>query len=134
MLLTFLGARAQEYRVTLEPGVPAQAAQLLQQRMEQMLQGGGLTLASEEHIQKDCSQIKAVTVKAVVTSRMETPGSITQIAITADVVASCGEVSETFTIKGVGADDDDAWLRAVKQFLPRSKAAQGFTERLKAAL
>ena len=40
-------------------------------------------------------------------------------------------VENTWPVKGVGADENDAWLRAAKQILPRSKAAQTFTDALK---
>ena len=68
---------------------------------------------------------------AKVTSRVETPGSMSQTALTIDLVATAGDVVATFPIKGVGESDADAWLRAVKQLLPRSKNALEFVEKLK---
>jgi hypothetical protein len=37
-------------------------------------------------------------------------------------------------VKGVGADEADAWVRAAKQIVPRSKAAEAFVEALKSKL
>ena len=40
-------------------------------------------------------------------------------------------VENTWPVKGVGSDEADAWLRAAKQILPRSKAAEAFMQQLK---
>jgi hypothetical protein len=62
---------------------------------------------------------------------MTTPGSIRQRVVVLDIVTTYGEIEETFNVKGVGKDDEDAWLRACKQVLPRSKQAQEFIQKLK---
>ena len=119
LLLLLSGALwAQDYQIQLDPSVPEEAAELLTQRFTQMLSAGGapsLTLA----------------VSAQVTSRMETSGSLSQVALTVDLTASAGEQQEIFTLKGVGESEADAWLRAAKQLIPTSKAARAFVERLK---
>ena len=40
-------------------------------------------------------------------------------------------VENTWPVKGVGSDESDAWLRAAKQILPRSKPAEAFMEQVK---
>ena len=40
-------------------------------------------------------------------------------------------MENTWPVKGVGSDEADAWLRAAKQILPRSKAAEAFMQQLK---
>ena len=75
-------------------------------------------------------------IEGTVTDRMETPGSASQTALNIDIRAYMvrgGEVlvENTWPVKGVGSDEEDAWLRAAKQILPRSKAAQTFMDALK---
>ena len=78
-------------------------------------------------------------LEATVTDRVQTPGSSSQTALSIDLRAfvSRGEevlAENTWPLKGVGADEADAWLRAAKQVLPRSKAAQAFLEEVKSKL
>ena len=122
LFLTGLALQAQSYKLVLPEGIPADAAKVLEQRFTQMLQGSGITLADDG---------APLSVTAQVTSRVETPGSMSQTALTIDLVAKAGDVVATFPIKGVGESDADAWLRAVKQLLPRSKNALEFVEKLK---
>ena len=122
LFLTGLALQAQSYKLVLPEGIPADAAKVLEQRFTQMLQGSGITLADDG---------APLSVTAKVTSRVETPGSMSQTALTIDLVAKAGDVVATFPIKGVGESDADAWLRAVKQLLPRSKNALEFVEKLK---
>lgn len=122
LLVTALGVQAQSYKLVLVDDIPADAAQVLEQRFTQMLAGGGFTVADEG---------TPLTVSATVTSREQTGGALGQVALEIDILAAAGEASETFSIKGVGDNDADAWLRAVKQLLPRSKNASNFLEKLK---
>ena len=122
LFLTGLSLQAQSYKLVLPEGIPADAAKVLEQRFTQMLQGSGITLADDG---------APLTVTAQVVSRVETPGSMSQTALTIDLVAKAGDVVATFPVKGVGEGDADAWLRAVKQLLPRSKTALEFVEKLK---
>ena len=122
LFLTGLALQAQSYKLVLPEGIPADAAKVLEQRFTQMLQGSGITLADDG---------APLMVTAQVVSRVETPGSMSQTALTIDLVAKAGDVVATFPVKGVGEGDADAWLRAVKQLLPRSKTALEFVEKLK---
>lgn len=122
LFLTGLALQAQSYKLVLPEGIPADAAKVLEQRFTQMLQGSGITLADDG---------APLTVTAQVVSRVETPGSMSQTALTIDLVAKAGDVVATFPVKGVGESDADAWLRAVKQLLPKSKSALEFVEKLK---
>lgn len=117
-----LGLQAQSVKLVFADDIPAEAVKVLEQRFTQMLQGSGITLSDDG---------APLTVTAKVTSRVETPGSMSQTALTIDLVAQAGEVVATFPVKGVGEGDADAWLRAVKQLLPRSKSALEFIEKLK---
>ena len=70
---------------------------------------------------------------------METPGYARETALSIDIRAYIvrGEetlVENTWQVKGVGADEADAWLRAAKMILPKSKAAQAFMEEVKSKL
>ena len=56
---------------------------------------------------------------------------MSQKVLVLDIKARVGDVEEIFTVKGVGKDTNDAWLRAVKQILPSSRAAKEFVEKLK---
>ena len=104
--------------ITISENIPESAAAILRPRLEAMLRSAGLT---ETPLEAD----------ATVTDRMETSGSITQLALTVELVLSSGEVRESFILKGIGSDEADAWQRAMKQFLPRSKATADFLEKLK---
>ena len=130
-VLTSLGAKAQDFRIEVVPGVPEAASALLVQRFTQMLEAGGFTVwAPSEEAQEAPEGLRVLSVGHTITSRMDTPGSITQVALGIELTAKVGETVQQFTIKGVGNDFADAWLRAVKQLLPRSREAQAFVGRL----
>ena len=116
LILAATCALAQE-NITISENIPKEAADILLPRLVQMLEAGG----------KADIPLK---VDDDVTDRMETPGSISQIALTIDLIISNADVAETFTINGVGDKEADAWVSAVKKFLPRSKNAQNFVEKL----
>jgi hypothetical protein len=122
LLLTVLGLRAQSYVIRTEGEIPQEAEKVLVQRFTQMLEAGGLTVSEAG---------TPLTVGFEVKDRMETPGSMSQVALQLEIKAAAGEVEEVFPVKGVGENEADAWLRAVKQLLPRSKAARSFVEKLK---
>lgn len=122
LLLTVLGLRAQTYVIRTEGEIPKEAEEVLVQRFTQMLEAGGLTVSEAG---------TPLTVGFEVKDRMETPGSMSQVALQLEIKAAAGEVEEVFPVKGVGENEADAWLRAVKQLLPRSKAARSFVEKLK---
>ena len=121
-LLSSLMLQAQSYKLVFQEDIPAAAVEVLQQRLAQMLKAGGFSLADDG---------APLEVAAKVTSRVETPGSMSQVALVIDLTARAGEASETFTLRGVGECDEDAWTRAVKQLLPKSKSALNFVEKLK---
>ena len=126
IILTFLlvlaawGARAQQYTLQADETIPAEAATVLVPRFTQMLEAGGLAVVKEG--------AEAIVLTPVITGRTEVSG---QVALNIDLKASVGKVEEVFPLKGVGESEADAWQRAVKQLLPRSKAAQAFVEKLK---
>lgn len=122
LLLTVLGLRAQSYVIRTEGEIPQEAEKVLVQRFTQMLEAGGLTVSEAG---------TPLTIGIAVKDRMETPGSMSQVALQLEIKAAAGEVEEVFPVKGVGENEADAWLRAVKQLLPRSKAARSFVEKLK---
>ena len=122
LLLTVLGLRAQTYVIRTEGEIPQEAEKVLVQRFTQMLEAGGLAVSEAG---------TPLTVGFEVKDRMETPGSMSQVALQLEIKAAAGEVVEVFPVKGVGENEADAWLRAVKQLLPRSKAARSFVEKLK---
>lgn len=122
LLLTVLGLRAQSYVIRTEGEIPQEAEKVLVQRFTQMLEAGGLAVSEAG---------TPLTVGFEVKDRMETPGSMSQVALQLEIKAVAGEVEEVFPVKGVGENEADAWLRAVKQLLPRSKAARSFVEKLK---
>ncbi len=113
LLLVGVAAWAQE--MTFGEEIPQAAVEVLQPRLVQMLQGVDAPLQVEARIVK----------------QMETPGSLSQVALEIELMLRSGEVVQTFILKGVGENEADAWVRASKQFLPRSKAAQAFVARLK---
>ncbi len=120
LLLGALVLKAQDFKVVADASIPSDAAQVLVQRFTQMLEAGGLTVVEEG--------ADVITLTPTVTDRTEVSG---QVALTVDLKAAAGEVEEVFPIKGVGENEADAWQRAVKQILPRSKAAQSFVGKLK---
>ena len=120
LLLSFACAYAQDYELVADDAIPSEAAAVLVQRFTQMLEAGGFTVGEEG--------ADVITLTPTVTGRTEVSG---QVALTMDLTAAVGKVQEVFPLKGVGENEADAWLRAVKQILPRSKAAQNFVEKLK---
>ena len=120
LLLSFSCAYAQDYKLVADDTIPSEAAAVLVQRFTQMLEAGGFTVGEEG--------ADVITLTPTVTGRTEVSG---QVALTMDLTAAVGKVQEVFPLKGVGENEADAWLRAVKQILPRSKAAQNFVEKLK---
>ena len=126
LLMAGLAAWGQSFKLEMDSTIPEAAAQVLQQRFTQMLEAGGFALAGPEN-QADGT----LTITAKVLDRVDTDGSMSQVALNLELVASDGKVQEVFPIKGVGATLDDAWLRAAKQLLPRSKSAQAFVAQLK---
>ena len=126
-LLLGRAAFGQTLSLKVPENVPEAAREVLVQRFTQMLQGAGVTVGEEG---------ETLFVEGTVTDRMVTPGSASQTALNIDIRAYmvCGDevlVENTWPVKGVGADEADAWLRAAKQILPRSKAAEAFMEQLK---
>ena len=121
LLLSAFVLKAQEYKIVADASIPAEAAQVLVQRFTQMLTAGGFTVSEEG--------ADIVRLIPTITSKMEV--SDAQVALTIELKAAVGEVSEVFPIKGVGENEADAWIRAAKLILPKSKAAQGFVEKLK---
>ena len=120
LLLSFACAYAQDYKLVADDAIPSEAAAVLVQRFTQMLEAGGFTVGEEG--------ADVITLTPTVTGRTEVSG---QVALTVDLTAAVGKVQEVFPLKGVGENEADAWLRAVKQILPRSKASQNFVEKLK---
>lgn len=120
--LAAIGLQAQSYKLVFADDIPSEATAVLQQRFTQMLSGGGLKVADDG---------KPLEVTAKIVNREETAGSMGQVALEIELQAIAGGVSETFAVKGVGDGVADAWLRAVKQLLPRSKNAQEFVKKLK---
>jgi hypothetical protein len=125
--LLSVAVSAQTLSLKVPENVPEAAREVLVQRFTQMLQGAGVAVGESG---------ETLIVEGIVTDRMETPGSSSQTALSIDIKARVvrGDevlVENTWPVKGVGADENDAWLRAAKQILPRSKAAQTFTDALK---
>jgi hypothetical protein len=120
LLLSFVCAQAQSYSFKADEAIPSEAATVLVQRFTQMLEAGGLKVVEEG--------ADVITLTPTVTSRTEVSG---QVALTIELKAAVGKVEEVFPLKGLGENEADAWQRAVKQILPRSKAAQSFVEKLK---
>ena len=116
LLVTGLVAGAQN--ITIGEEVPQAAVEVLQPRLVQLLQSGNVAEAPLQ-------------VEARIVKQLETPGSLSQVAMEIELTLRSGEESETFLLKGVGENEVDAWVRAMKQFLPRSKSAQGFVARIK---
>ena len=116
-------AYGQSFCIELNGEIPGEAAEVLLQRVTHMLEGGEFTVSEEA--------TDTVKVNASVVEHMTTPGAMSQSVLVLDIKTSYGEIEETFTVKGVGKNDNDAWLRACKQVLPRSRQSQEFVERLK---
>lgn len=126
LLFATLALNAQSLRVRVEEGVPEAAAAVLQQRFTQLIEAGGMTAGGEE--------APELLVSAVLQDRMEVPGDKPQVMVLLTVTAVRADVSGNFSLRGVGADDADAWERAARQILPKSKAARELAARLKESL
>ena len=113
--LAALSIAAYAQNIHIGDEIPASAAAILKPRLEQMLKDGGLADVS-------------LNVTAVVKEKTEVASGV---VLMLDLVLCSGEVEEAFPLKGVGDNEADAYERAVKQFLPRSKAAQNFMDKLK---
>ena len=122
LALTTFAAMAQSFSINISGEIPVEAKGVLLQRFTQMLESGGFAVEDEA---------QPLEVVASINESMTTPGSMSQKVLVLDIKATAGEVEEVFTVKGVGKDTDDAWLRAVKQLLPSSRAAKEFIEKLK---
>ena len=117
LVLATFAAMAQSFNLNIAGDIPAEAKEVLRQRFTQMLESGGFTIADEA---------EPLNVVAAINESLTTPGSMSQKVLVVDIKATAGEVEEVFTVKGVGKDLDDAWLRAVKQILPTSRSAKEF--------
>lgn len=115
-------AYARDYSIRVSADIPSEAAALLLQRFTQMLEAGGHSVSADG---------TPLEVTGVVKERMQTPGSMSQTALEIEVKAASGAAQAVFPLTGVGENEADAWLRAVKRLLPRSKEAQKFLEELK---
>ena len=124
LLLVFvsMSLSAQSFSINIIGDVPESAANLMQQRFTQMLSVGGLK------VQEGATPLQ---VSPIVVEQMATPGAMSQSVVVLAINAKAGDVEETFTVKGVGKNDDDAWLRAVKQLIPTSRTAREFVKKLK---
>ena len=122
VVLVSVGAMAQSFSIGIAGDIPDEARVVLEQRFTQMLESAGFT------VEADAQPIEII---PAINESMTTPGSMSQKVLVLDIKATAGEVEEVFTVKGVGKDLDDAWLRAVKQILPSSRAAKEFVEKLK---
>ena len=116
---TLLSA-AQPLQLKVSEDVPEAAREVLLQRFTQMLENGGFSLTDE-------ASAPVMNVSVEEKERMETSGT----AVVLDVTAEVKDVATTFTVKGLGSDADDAYLRAAKQILPQSKAAKVFLSAVK---
>lgn len=119
---TLLSA-AQPLRLQVSENVPEAAREVLVQRFTQMLEGGGFSLTEE-------TSAPVVNVTVDEKERTENSGTVLVLDVTADVK----DVTTTFTVRGLGSDADDAYLRAAKQILPQSKAAKVFLSAVKLAV
>lgn len=126
LLVTGLGLQAQSYKLVLADDIPADAARVLEQRFTQMLEAGGIRQGADE--------APVLWISATPTDRMDMPGDKAQVAVVLSVRAQLGAVSGTFTVKGVGEGEADAWQRAARQILPHSKAGRELVARLKESL
>lgn len=118
--LLSLALSAQPLQLKVSEDVPEAAREVLLQRFTQMLENGGFSLTDE-------ASAPVMIVSVEEKERMETSGT----AVVLDVTAEVKDVATTFTVKGLGSDADDAYLRAAKQILPQSKAAKVFLSAVK---
>lgn len=126
LFMASLTAWGQSFKLELDASIPEAAGQVLQQRFAQMLEAGGFKLVGPQE-QADGT----LTVTPHVLDKVDTDGSMSQVALNLELIVSDGKVQEVFPLKGLGTTLEDAWLRAAKQLLPRSKAAQAFVSQLK---
>ena len=122
LVLVSVGAMAQSFSIGISGDIPGEAKELLVQRFTQMLESAGFA------VEADAQTIEII---PTINESLTTPGSMSQKVLVLDIKARVGDVEEIFTVKGVGKDTNDAWLRAVKQILPSSRAAKEFVEKLK---
>lgn len=122
LALVSFTALAQSFCLKVSGDIPKEAKSVLEQRFIQILESGGFTVDE---------QAEPLIVSAAINESLTTPGSMSQKVLVVDIKAVAGEVEETFTVKGVGKDTNDAWLRAVKQLLPSSRATKEFLQKLK---
>lgn len=121
LLFSVTCAFARDYTIIVDENIPQAASELLVQRFTQMFEAAGHKIVADS---------TPVQVSGTVTNRMETPGSMSQTALNIEVKAECDGAKVVFPLTGVGEDEADAWLRAVKRLLPRSKEAQAFMKEL----
>ena len=119
LIITFalaaLSIAAYAQNIHIGDEIPASAAAILKPRLEQMLKDGGVADVN-------------LNVTAVVKEKTQVASGV---VLMLDLILCSGEVEEAFPLKGVGDNEADAYERAMKQFLPRSKAAQNFMDKLK---
>ena len=113
--LAALSIAAYAQNIHIGDEIPASAAAILKPRLEQMLKDGGVADVN-------------LNVTAVVKEKTQVASGV---VLMLDLILCSGEVEEAFPLKGVGDNEADAYERAMKQFLPRSKAAQNFMDKLK---
>ena len=122
LVLVSVGAMAQSFSIGISGDIPGEAKELLVQRFTQMLESAGFAVEADA---------RTIEIIPTINESLTTPGSMSQKVLVLDIKARVGDVEEIFTVKGVGKDTNDAWLRAVKQLLPSSRAAKEFVEKLK---
>ena len=122
LALISFAAMAQSFSINITGDIPAGAREVLEQRFTHLLESSGFTVDPEA---------QPIEIAATVNEALTTPGSMSQKVLVVDIKATAGEVEQVFTVKGVGKDTPDAWLRAVKQFLPTSRPAKDFVSQLK---
>lgn len=79
MLLSAVTAWGQSYRIVVDPGVPAPAAEVLCERFTQMLEAGGLTVVAD-----------TVTVAQALTAQEKVAGNGSQALTAQEMVAGNG--------------------------------------------
>ncbi len=125
LLLGGIAASAQSVSLRVSEDIPEDARNVLVVRFTQMLKIGGFT------IEDDATPF---VVSAEIVSEMDVPGSIPQKGLSIQITAEAAKEKEVFAVKGVGNDAEDAFERAAKQILPKSKAATAFLEKVKSHL
>ena len=121
LLLCALFVQAQSYKLVFADDIPAAAREVLSPRLGQMLRAQGLSLGEEG---------LPLRIEARVVSCEKTAGDFPQTALSLELKAQARSAQETFPLKAVGDSEEDAWIRACKQFLPHSKAARAFAGKL----